>query len=143
MQRVERAHGSRYRPPALLALLAVLMAGCREELGPVAAPTTRVTGVVRIGRRPVGGGWIEFYPVAGTVGNLRVAPVGPDGRFAADGVAVGTNMVGLAQMPNAGPYRYQFRSFQSTIRRTIRPGPATTLDLDLAEEAAARATTPR
>ena len=119
-----------------LLLLCVVVAGCAEELRPVKWPTTRVTGTVRVGRRPVRGGWVEFHPVSGTVGNLRVAPIGPDGRFAADGVAVGTNLVGFAQLAGAGPAWYEFRSFQSPIRRSIPSGRVTTLDLDLAEEAA-------
>jgi len=128
----------------LLAALSVLAAGCREELGPEVWKTTRVTGTVREGRRPVGGGWIEFYPVDGTVGTFRVAPIGPDGSFAVEGVAVGMNTIGLAEAPIVGPYRHRFRSYQSPIRRRVPPGPAMTLDLDLVEEAAPRARdTPR
>lgn len=121
----------------VLPLLALMPAGCGEELGPAAWPATRVTGLVREGRRPVGGGWIEFYPVDGTVGNLRVGPIGPDGRFDVDGVAVGRNMIGLAQAPIQGPYRYRFRSFQSQLRRAISEDRATRLDIDLLDEAAA------
>lgn len=125
-------------PIVALAVLSVLSAGCREELGPEVWQTTRVTGVVHEGRRPVGSGWIEFYPVDGAVGTIRVAPIGADGSFAVDGVAVGMNTVGLAQAPIAGPYRHRFRSYQSLIHRRIPPGPSLKLDLDLAQEAAPR-----
>jgi hypothetical protein len=113
--------------PAMLAIAG----GCREELGPVSFPTTRVVGVVREGRRPIGGGWIEFIPVGETVGNLRSAPIGPDGKFEATGVAVGPNQIGLINLPGGNRL---FRSQGSSIRRTIPPGPSTTLTIDLAEE---------
>src|SRR5215212_6208285 len=78
-----------------LAGLSWLGLGCGEELGPEPMPTARVAGRVRIGDRPVRGGWVEFMPVEGTVGRLRSAPLGPDGRFADDRVAVGTNAIRL------------------------------------------------
>jgi hypothetical protein len=118
----------------VLALL-VVTAGCREELGPEPMPTTRVRGVVREGRRPVGGGWIEFVPVEGTVGNLRSAPLKPNGSFEADRVAIGRNVIGLAHAPTALPSSRIFETFTSPIRREIPGGSVTTLDLDLIEEA--------
>ncbi|HKI20908.1 MAG TPA: hypothetical protein VKA15_23655, partial [Isosphaeraceae bacterium] len=54
---------------------------------------TTVRGVVTEGRRPVGGGWIEFVPVDGTIGKLRSARLNADGSFEAKGVAVGVNLV--------------------------------------------------
>src|SRR5947209_4945853 len=78
---------------ALLIGAALLPVGCSEELGPVPMPVARVHGVVTEGHRPVAGGWIEFMPVDGTVGNLRSARLEPDGSFAADRVAVGVNAI--------------------------------------------------
>ena len=113
-----------------------LSPGCGEELGPVRFPTTRVTGVVREGERPVGGGWIEFQPVDGTVGNLRSAPIRHDGSFEADRVAVGTHQVGLVvPAPVGSPLTRRFAPQRSPIRRAISAGPATTLTIDLIREA--------
>jgi hypothetical protein len=120
--------------PALLAL--ALAVGCREELGPVSFPTTRVRGVIRQGGRPVGGGWIEFVPLGETVGNFRSAPIARDGTFEATGVAVGTNLIGLVDVsidPRPGGHRL-FLTQKSPIRRAIPPGPETTLEIDLVEE---------
>lgn len=72
---------------------ALLSGGCSEELHPVDMPVTRVRGVVTTGGRPVSGGWIEFIPADGAIGNLRSARIGPDGTFDADRVAVGTNAI--------------------------------------------------
>jgi hypothetical protein len=113
--------------PALLATAV----GCREELGPVAFPITRVVGLVQDGGRPIRGGWIEFVPLNETVGRLRSAPIGRDGRFDATGVAVGLNLIGLVNLPGGDR---MFRSQGSTIRRRIPPGPMTSLTIDLAEE---------
>jgi hypothetical protein len=124
------------RPAVLAALLAALaMAGCREELGPVAFPTTRVSGVVLEAGRPVGGGWIEFVPVEGTVGNLRSAPIRADGQFEASGVAVGKNLVRLVHAPIRIPGGQHLFWFESPIRRQIPRGPAVTLVIDVLEEA--------
>src|SRR5207253_905083 len=83
-------------PRALLILsLGLLVTGCSEELGPVPMRVSRVRGVVREGSRPVSGGWIEFFPVDGTIGNLRSARLRADGSFDADGVAVGVNLIRL------------------------------------------------
>jgi hypothetical protein len=105
--------------------------GCREELGPLSFPTTRVVGVVRDGGRPIRGGWIEFVPIEATIGNFRSAPIGPDGRFEATGVAVGLNLIGLVNLPGGDR---MFRSQGSTIRRRIPRGPSTTVTIDLVEE---------
>jgi hypothetical protein len=124
-----------YWSASLLALLAA-GAGCREELGPVPLATTRVSGEVQEGGRPVAGGWIEFLPVEGTVGNLRSAPLDRNGRFEASKVAVGRNVIGLAAAPIRLPGgRRLFRTQASPIRRDIPPGPSSTLKLDLLVEA--------
>jgi hypothetical protein len=115
---------------------ALAAAGCREELGPVAFSTTRVTGRVSEGGQPVGGGWIEFWPAEGTVGNLRSAPIGPDGRFEATRVAVGTSAIGLVDAPIRLHGGWQlFYSHASPIRRAIGPGPQSHVEIDLLSEA--------
>jgi hypothetical protein len=113
---------------------AVMAAGCGEELGPEPMRTTRVSGVVRVGDRPVGGGWIEFIPADGTVGNMRTAPLASDGSFVATRVAVGTNIVGLAHAPIALPGGRLFETYNSPIRRDIPAGLSTHLNLDLLAE---------
>jgi hypothetical protein len=119
---------------ATIALLG-MAPGCREELGPTPMPTTRVTGSVREGAQPIRGGWIEFLPVDGTVGNLRSAPIGPDGRFVADGVAVGKNQIGLVAAPIRTLPARRFLTTSSPVRRAIPGGPTTDLTIDLIEEA--------
>jgi len=118
-----------------------MAAGCEEELGPVAFPTTRVVGVVRVGGRPVERGWIEFTPIEGTVGNLRSSPLARDGTFEATGVAVGKHVVSLVGLPKAVNDRFG-PAFQATakhpILRTIAPGDVTRLEIDLLEESIRR-----
>ena len=125
--------------------------GCGDELGPERFETTSVRGSVQIGGRPVGGGYIEFHPAAGTRGNLRVGPIGPDGSFTLNRVPVGAVVIGLARLPVAsvpsvrGPV--DPRIFRITgpvpIRRTIPPGsPAQLPPIDLIEEAARSARRP-
>ncbi len=116
-------------------LLVFTLAGCADEFGPETWQTTRVSGVVREGLRPVAGGWVEFLPVEGTHGNLRVGPIQPDGTFHVDGVAVGRNMIMLAHAPIVGAYAGRFQSAQGAIRRDIPAGSETVLKLDLMEEA--------
>jgi len=129
-------HSARtYWSGPLAALLAVV-AGCREELGPVQFPTTCVRGQVVEGGRPVAGGWIEFVPVEGTVGDRRSAPLAADGRFEATGVAAGRNVIGLVNAPIRWPGgRKLFTTQGSPIRRDIPRGAATTLTIDLLTEA--------
>lgn len=127
----------------LALLLAVgLAAGCSEELGPERPETARVTGRIHIGGSPVGGGWVEFYPVEGAVGVLRSAPLRDDGTFEAMGVAAGPNLIRLAHpgprptTPYLAPTTYWlFQQPSSPIRRAIRP-PGEALDIDLRAEAA-------
>jgi hypothetical protein len=115
---------------------ALALAGCREELGPVAFATTRVSGVVREGGRPVSGGWIEFMPVDGTVGNLRSAPIARDGRFEVSQVAVGLNVIDVVHASIRRPEVQWLLSLrEKPIRRAIPPGPATMLVIDLLTEA--------
>ena len=126
----------RYPLGASLLLLASL-GGCGEELGPERFDTTRVTGVVREGGHVVSGGWIEIFPVDGAVGTLRSAPLGSDGRFAVDRVAVGTNAIGLvAAHVRDRTNRRLFDTLGTPIRREIPPGAHTELTIDLMEERA-------
>jgi hypothetical protein len=109
--------------------------GCSEELGPERMETTRVIGEVQEGSYPVRGGWVEFAPVDGTVGLMRSAPIGPDGRFAADRVAVGVNRVGVVGAPlRVAGRRRLFETLRTPIRRTIPGGPSTTVAIDLLDE---------
>jgi hypothetical protein len=119
----------------LLPAAAVVLTGCSEELGPERFETARVSGIVLEGKRPIGGGWIEFMPLDGTVGKLRSAPIRPDGTFEADGIAVGANSVGIVgaelKMPEG---RRLFDTLKTSIRRTIPKGGTAELKIDLLDE---------
>jgi hypothetical protein len=129
-------HSARTYWGSVLAALLAVVAGCREELGPVQFPTTRVCGRVLESGRPVAGGWIEFAPIEGTVGDRRSAPLAADGRFEVSGVAVGRSAIGLVQAPVRWPAgRELFRFPKSPIRRDIPPGARSTLTIDLLTEA--------
>ena len=128
-----------------LLLPGLLAAGCSEELGPERFPTTRVAGVVVEGGRPIAGGWIEFIPTDGTVGNIRSARIGRDGSFRTDRVAIGENVIRLVNapinMPGGGKL---FGQFSSPVRRKIPLEPDGPLAIDLLEEAVRyQATRPR
>ena len=121
---------------SLTVLLLVMTAGCREELGPVRFPTTRVSGTVTEGGRPLARGWIEFIPVDGTVGNLRTGRIQPDGSFAVDGVAIGENALRLAYAGIRFPGGEQlFGRFTTPIRRVVPAQSASPLKIELLEEA--------
>jgi hypothetical protein len=121
---------------AMILGAALFSAGCAEELGPVAMPVARVRGAVKEGARPVSGGWVEFIPVSGTVGDLRSARLGPDGTFDADGVAIGTNSIRLVHARiDAIPYQRLFSAFTSPIRRQVPANPPGPIVIDLVEEA--------
>jgi len=119
--------------------------GCSEELGPERFPTTRVAGIVVEGGRPVGGGWIEFLPTEGTLGNIRSARIGKDGSFEADRVAIGENVIRLVNAPIKTPGGAMlFSQFASPVRRRIPPQPDGPLTIDLRDEAVRyQATRPR
>lgn len=123
-------------------LIAAIMPGCSEELGPETFPTTRTEGTIRVAGQPVKSGWVEFLPVDGTRGNLRSVPIRKDGSFAADGVPVGRVAIGVTALhgppisTSHGPVDLAtFRAFRTPIRRVIPPGELARLDLDLAVEA--------
>jgi hypothetical protein len=115
-------------------IVALGLAGCSEELNPEPMPVTRVKGSVAEDRRPLSHGWIEFMPVDGTIGNLRSAVIRSDGSFEADGVAVGQNLIRVA---NAGvsPGFGRFATYQSPIRRLIPASPLEPLRIELVDEA--------
>jgi hypothetical protein len=117
----------------LLAGLALLGLGCREELGPEYMPTTRVVGRVHIRSTPVGGGWIEFFPVEGTIGKLRTARIRPDGTFVADRVSLGRNAIQIAHARMPPPFWPVFER-AAIIRRDIVNVPETSIDIDLQDE---------
>lgn len=116
-------------------MLVFLVAGCADDRGPVDGPTASVAGRVTVGGRPLRGGFLELLPVDGTVGRLRSAPIGPDGRFATRGVAAGINAIRIV-----GPRPYDPRLHPLTqahrIRRTILAGRANALEIELLAEAA-------
>jgi hypothetical protein len=126
----------RWSGPTLAVATAMLAAGCAEELGPVPMPAARVRGIVKEGPRPVSGGWIEFVPVDGTIGNLRSARLGTDGTFDADRVAVGTVAIRLVnvRMETRG-YQPLFSAFSSPIRRKVTENASGPIVIDLVEEA--------
>ncbi len=118
------------------AFFVVGLAGCSEELGPEKMVVTRVTGFVARGVRPVSSGWVEFYPVEGTVGNLRSARLHADGSFVAENVAVGTNLVRLANSSiSAEGARNVFGAYTSPIRRKIVANSHEPVIIDIVEEA--------
>lgn len=146
---------------ALIVVASALSGGCSEELEPVPMPVARVRGIVRTGDRPLSGGWIEFIPTDGTVGNLRSARVRPDGTFDADRVAIGTNAIRLvdaridspAYLPLFASVRWAalgrgdggrvgpnspawlFMPFASPIRRVIAADSQAPIDVDVVAEA--------
>ena len=125
---------TRFRNLAI-AGLGLLMTGCGEELGPVPMRVVRVRGTIREGQRPLAGGWIEFFPVNGTVGNLRSARLRSDGSFEAYDVAAGENLIRLVntrhELPGASRI---FGAYSSPIRRVISDSQTSPIDVDLVQE---------
>ncbi|MGO9465788.1 MAG: hypothetical protein ACLQIB_48125 [Isosphaeraceae bacterium] len=114
---------------------AIGSAGCAKVVGPERMPVTALSGVVTEGRRPVGGGWIEFIPVDGTIGTLRSARLNTDGSFQAKGVAVGVNLVRIVSAPIESPAIARFvGSFASPIRRVASLLDRQPLAIDLLDE---------
>jgi hypothetical protein len=97
---------------------------------------TRVSGFIKEGSRPVSGGWVVFFPVDGTVGNLRSARLRSDGSFDANGVAVGLNLIRLVNTSlSSRELRDLFGAYTSPIRRIIPAVPTQPLSIDVIEEA--------
>ena len=115
-------------------VLLLAAAGCGEELGPEPMPTARVSGVVRVGKTAVGGGWVEFLPVDGTIGLLASARLRPDGSFVAERVPVGRVAIRLVHPPFPIPCQ-RILEHAYVIRRDILPDPSPHLDIELNFEA--------
>lgn len=109
--------------------------GCREELGPERFASTSVRGLVVEEKEPVRGGWIEFIPIDGTLGDLRSARIGADGSFRADKVPIGLCAIRIvnAQIRTRGAAEL-FSQPNSPIRRVITADSREPLKLDLIEE---------
>jgi hypothetical protein len=121
--------------PFLLLWMSFVASGCSEEIGPERLPVARINGVVREGSRPIAGGWIEFIPVDGTVGNLCSAKLGADGSFDADKVAIGVNLIRLVNAPLSTPGAIKLvGTYQSPIRREIAARPTIPLSIDVVDE---------
>ena len=103
--------------PALLCLCMVA-AGCSEELGPEKFETTRVSGRVQLGGKPVTGGFVDMLPVGGTRGLLRSTRIRPDGHFEMDRVPVGVVAIRIVGAPIPVEYARLFSSFPTRIQRT-------------------------
>lgn len=103
--------------------------------------TTTVAGRVHLRDRPITDGWVEIVPVSGTVGVLRSAKLGADGRFAAEKVPVGEvaiRMAGFRYEPSGdrGLDNFLFMcGRQPLIRKAIKPG--IPIDINLRDEALA------
>jgi hypothetical protein len=110
--------------------------GCREELGPDRFPTASVAGVVLQAGEPVPGGWVEFQPIDGAVGNFRSARIGPDGAFQRGGVAIGLNRIRLVDIPGLSPTVAAILYNRANIVRKIPREPAEPIRIDLMEELA-------
>ncbi|MHB1560430.1 MAG: hypothetical protein ACYC61_23505 [Isosphaeraceae bacterium] len=121
---------------ALVVAAALLAPGCARVLGPVSKPVAQVRGRLHEGGRPISGGWIEFMPSGGTIGNLRSARIGADGTFDADRVAVGENAIRVVNgHVDDTPYLKILGQTVSPIRRVIRLDDRTPLSIDLRDEA--------
>ncbi len=115
-------------------MLAWVLSGCAEELGPEKFVTTRVRGTVSFGKKPVTKGWIEFWPADGSVGVMRSAPIQPDGSFDATRVPVGRNAVGFIGTNLSRRVGPEFYILGQKIKRVIPAGPNSELQIDLFDE---------
>jgi hypothetical protein len=121
----------------LLALvwLSLGLSGCADELGPQPMPVARVRGKVTEGARPFTRGFIEFFPIDGTVGNPRSARIQADGSFETDKVAIGLNLIRLVDIDTkAASLKSWFGAYLSPIRRMIPKRPAGPIEIDVIDE---------
>jgi hypothetical protein len=120
-----KKHAARARRWALIVRvfagcgLIVLVSGCFEAWHGPAREEMVVEGVVRMGEVPIQGGWVEFNPMDGAVGRVRSAPIGPDGRFRATGMARGYHAVRIVYPPAFPPVNRLFQSFRTPIRLNL------------------------
>lgn len=117
-------------PSIGLALFALGAVGCADELGPVPFPTASVSGKVVSAGSPVGGGWLEFLPVEGTIGNFRSAPLGRDGSFSMDRAPVGRVAARLVHPPGNVLIPGAVRSFGSPVRFEVPESGASGVVID-------------
>lgn len=115
----------------LLALLA--LCGCGEEWGPTPKDRVDVQGRVRVGTHPVSGGWVQFIPIDGAVGDVRSARLRPDGTFKATKVARGRNAMRVVYPPARLAIDRLFQQFYTPVRPWIDGN--SSLDIDLLREA--------
>jgi hypothetical protein len=113
----------------LLALVGLAACGCAEERPWPRGERVDVEGRVRVGAQPLRGGWLEFYPVGGTVGVVRSAPIGSDGTFRVTGVGRGRNVVRVVFPPPEPRVERVFQQYYSPVRPVVEPGAR--LDIDL------------
>jgi hypothetical protein len=81
----------------------------------------------------VSGGWVEFIPIDGAVGDIRSARLNADGRFSATKVARGRNVVRVVYPPPSLGVDRVFTQFYSPVRPEIDG--TSFLDIDLVREA--------
>ena len=120
--------------PLATALACLLAAGCSEELGPEAIPSTVAEGVVTFSGKPLDRGWVEFHPIDGTLGTPTSARIGPDGTFRTSRAPVGLNAVRLIDVPIDLPAAVWLFRNVSPIRRTTQSPPGPPLKIDALEE---------
>ncbi len=121
---------------AALTALSLATAGCGESRKTEHFRTARVTGTVRVGSAALSRGWVEFLPTDGGVGLMRSAPIGTDGTFVVDRVAVGKNAVGITGAGLPRGFGRRFDSLSTPIRRTIPDVPSAAVSVDLLVEEA-------
>ncbi|WP_165245882.1 hypothetical protein [Paludisphaera soli] len=119
---------------ALACLLGLLTAGCSEELGREAIPSTPVSGVVTLAGKPLDRGWVEFQPLDGTLGDPTSARIKPDGSFTMPRAPVGLNIVRLVDVPIDNPGAIWRLRNSSPIRRTTQVPPGPPIRIDVMEE---------
>lgn len=118
----------------VVAALGAALSGCGEELGPEVIPTTEVSGFVLMSGEPLSKGWVEFQPIDGALGDIRSAPIQPDGGFRADRVPIGDVAIRLINVPIEPASVARLFSRASPIRRTIPAKPDGPIRIDAFEE---------
>ena len=96
----------------------LLVLGCGEELPAFQYEARTVTGRVTFQGKAVAGGWIEFIPIDGTVGNIVTARLTHDGRYVAHRVAVGRHQVMIVRTDP--PLPPELSTSGSTLQAVVR-----------------------
>ena len=90
---------------------------------------------IREGHGPVRGGWIEFAPFDGAIGQQCTAPIRSDGSFDATGVAVGRNLISIVHVPSGAKEGGRtYREYPTLLSRMVPNSQSATLNIDLLEE---------